>query len=74
MKKIDLSKTIGVIKRGGSYSPSNERSEEKWNDAFSRTGYWPAPATIDDDMMPLFMDITKKCGYKVRIIQRGLFR
>lgn len=77
MKKIkDWGKVIGVIGRGGTFFPSNERSNEKALAVYSQHLVDPIhkPLFWDRQTLEHFRTAAKACGYSVMVIQRGLNR
>lgn len=77
IKSRNLSKTIGIVRRGGMYSPSNELSEAKIS--LVLTGRKAVPAQVhnflfDDLQFLLLKEIARAHGYKVLVIERGLNR
>lgn len=74
-KKIDFSKTIGMIKRGGMFSPSNERSEAKAREVLDRCGYEKNhPLNFDAKDVVMFREHAKLMGFKLYVHERGLNR
>lgn len=66
-------RVIGVVLRGGSYFPSNHKSEEKWNEVFLHGKMIPK-AILHQEGFRWFRDHAREMGYKVLVCQRGLNR
>ena len=81
MQKVkDVSKVIGFANRAGRFSPSNERSEEKFRSVMRvvleryRMTESDSIPVLSARRLELFRDHAKAAGYTVAVIRRGANR